>query len=477
MRKINLAGPLLAALALAGCGGGSGGSASGPLSRAGRLSVTITWPERTRLVPKAANYVKFTVTDAAGKAIKDAAGGDGSFGMSRPTGTPQKDFSTATSPVLESAPYKITASAYAAATDTVPLAVGSADVVITDGGTTNFTITMQSKVTQFKVVLPGANTATVKLDGTVTGAKTFQVPAGGWATAQPVTVTPQDGTNDLVLLPTAGSNSGVLSITGHSNDLTVSGSTDTSTSLFTANVRASKVTAAGESYLLITYKDGTSTNPTTFSTLLPFQVEAPTNVTATAVFNNPPAAFLSGNAKAIAKATISDGINTFAASSSSITGGKLTFSFTGVTDQNVSFKPTVTLSLKDESGNEQVIGTATGTYSHLSTTLDCGALGTLLLSLPTQAKTAHSGDTLTATTVDAKVGGTTHTFAAGLFDTTGTSSTSFVTLTPANGTPFVSGGVKVALVTPNPTGTATFPIKFDAGALSATGNLVYTVTP
>jgi hypothetical protein len=124
--------PLLALLA--GCGGGGGGGTTP--TQTGKAAITITWPNRSRVLPAAANSIKLVFTQngtilATQVVPRPVAGGT----------------SSVTVEGIHIGTVTVTATAYPNADGTgVAQAVGTTIVTITEGGTTAVTLNFNSTI-------------------------------------------------------------------------------------------------------------------------------------------------------------------------------------------------------------------------------------------------------------------------------------------------------------------------------------------
>jgi DNA-binding beta-propeller fold protein YncE len=144
MRKRTYLGVLAACAvggALASCGGGHGGGgtvpAAGPDGR-GSISFMIRWPSRTRLIPIAANSIKFTISpdpNGAGPQVAVRPNSSITFGD------------------LPAGSYTISAAAFPSndGSGTVPQAVGSVTATVEAGKTRPVPITLASTITQVEI--------------------------------------------------------------------------------------------------------------------------------------------------------------------------------------------------------------------------------------------------------------------------------------------------------------------------------------
>lgn len=177
---------LITALCLSGCGGGS---ISNIAKATGRAVVTIVWPDRSRLIPAAANSISIKINEGATTIAQKI--------VARPS---SGNSSTVTFDSLPSGSYSAVATAFpnadgsgtAQATGTVPL-------TLTVGQTTAFTITMASTVDHIEL---SAAKNTVVSGGTLQ-----------------VAVTAKDAAGSVVLLAPgklqwASSNTGSASVNG-----------------------------------------------------------------------------------------------------------------------------------------------------------------------------------------------------------------------------------------------------------------------
>ena len=217
-RLVSFLTPVVVLSFVAGCGGSSSSVDSSGTARA---TLTFTWPQRSRLIPIASNSIKISISN-------------GTTTFEKLVTRPDAVNSTTTQITFDkvnSGNYQVTATAYPNADGTGrPQALGTTSLSISQGQTTNFNITMDSTVTQVKIVGPLSLVANVPT--------TF--------TAQAI-----DSANYLVLVDpstlqwTAGTN---LSLTGgptvFSDSVTVTG------------------TAVGADDLILTYVEPTVGRPT-----------------------------------------------------------------------------------------------------------------------------------------------------------------------------------------------------------------------
>lgn len=162
---------LAACAALAGCGGSSGRAADA--ARTGRATITVVWPQRSRLIPDAANSIRVDIRSstqvvASQLLARPAAGGSVTVTFDPlPTGD------------LAAAAYaypQADGSGTAQAQSSVPLHIDS-------GQTTSFTITMASTISEIDLTPSALN---LVVHGTI-----------------PVTPTAKDASGAVVLISPA----------------------------------------------------------------------------------------------------------------------------------------------------------------------------------------------------------------------------------------------------------------------------------
>lgn len=200
-------------LGLSGCGGAGGGKAGGTGDSRGVLKMTVTWPDATRLIPNQTQSIKLIAKDSQGNVVPflvtdlaNSAAGARDF-VARPADG--KTSIVQTEPLLADT-YTITAEAYSVTDPTNAAnagnrtAFGDATVEIKAGDTKNFTVTMSSTFTGFKVTLNGqsvvateASTASISLNATDIGN---------------LTVEPQSGAGGLVLFPVGATPTSTISV-------------------------------------------------------------------------------------------------------------------------------------------------------------------------------------------------------------------------------------------------------------------------
>jgi 6-phosphogluconolactonase (cycloisomerase 2 family) len=134
---------------LTGCGGNNGNAAQ----QTGTLALSVTWPERTRLVPTASNSIRLVVTHAGVQVATQV--------IQRPSAPPLTQVYTF--PNIPTGSATLTATAYPNADATgVAQAMGSVPFTITSAQTTNLNIAMDSTVNSLELgpttltVAPGA---------------------------------------------------------------------------------------------------------------------------------------------------------------------------------------------------------------------------------------------------------------------------------------------------------------------------------
>jgi len=160
-----------------GCGGSSNNVAAGTNAR-----ITIVWPERSRLIPLAANSVRITLSNADNNYTQL---------VSRDTASNSNTSKIQFNNVVVG-DYTVTATAFPGSDGSgIAQATGSTNISILQGQTTDFTVTMDSTVTQLDV--SGSTTLTVNVPSSLT-------------------VSPKNSAGDLVLVDpsqlrwTAGTN-------------------------------------------------------------------------------------------------------------------------------------------------------------------------------------------------------------------------------------------------------------------------------
>ena len=122
---------------VAGCGGGSGGAPAGT----GRATITVTWPDRSRLIPVASNSIKVTFSKGATVVASQV--------LQRPT---QGNQTTATFDALPPGDLTVTAAAYPTTDGTgVAQAKASLPVTIVANQVTPVDITMASTIDHLEV--------------------------------------------------------------------------------------------------------------------------------------------------------------------------------------------------------------------------------------------------------------------------------------------------------------------------------------
>jgi 6-phosphogluconolactonase (cycloisomerase 2 family) len=139
----------LVAAFLTGCGGNNGNGAQ----QKGTLALSVTWPERTRLVPTASSSIRLVVTSAGVQVATQV--------IQRPSAPPLTQVYTF--PNIPTGSATLSATAYPNADATgVAQAMGSTPFTITSAQTTNLNIAMDSTVNSLELgpatltVAPGA---------------------------------------------------------------------------------------------------------------------------------------------------------------------------------------------------------------------------------------------------------------------------------------------------------------------------------
>ena len=140
---------LLCLLFLVGCGGGNNSQLVSTGGQ-GRATLTVQWPERTRLIPDASNSIKVVInqgtTLVATKTLPRPASG----------GTSTVDF-----PTLPTGALDVTATAYPNANGTgVAQATATVPLVIVANQTSNFSITMASTIQHLDLTAPASSVDT-----------------------------------------------------------------------------------------------------------------------------------------------------------------------------------------------------------------------------------------------------------------------------------------------------------------------------
>ena len=173
----------LLVLSLLGCGGGSSSTQTGAKG-VSRAVVTVRWPDRSRVVPAAANSLQISIMDGATPvssqlAVRPAAGGTATVSFdSLPVGN-----------------FAIAATAFPQADGTgTPLAAASAPLALLAGQTTTFSLTLASTIDHLELTAPAnqiTSGATLALGVTAkdaTGAVVLLTPGKlTWTSSQPAT--------------------------------------------------------------------------------------------------------------------------------------------------------------------------------------------------------------------------------------------------------------------------------------------------
>lgn len=139
---------LCATLLMAGCGGWVGsrlGSGQTSISNRGKAEIRFVWPERSRLIPLAANSIRLRLSNANQTYTQV---------VNRPTAVGSNATPIVFDPI-EVGDYTVTAEAFpqADATGTIQ-AAGTTSISVTQGQNTTFTVTMLSQVATVTVTGP-----------------------------------------------------------------------------------------------------------------------------------------------------------------------------------------------------------------------------------------------------------------------------------------------------------------------------------
>lgn len=254
------------ALALSGCGGAGGGS---PTKNGKPFSIKVTWPARTRMIPKAAGAIKLTVVLKSGGTPVSAI-------LYRPKDHSDAGVTKEYIPefgYLDPGEYRVAAQAYVtkeAGTEAdpvlsdEPIAGAEQEVKVTAGTTTPLSITMGTTVTRFLVnglkplIDPGAtpqddyylltNGQWKGKDGTPYAYLPF-VNTGSTT----VTLTPQDDEGNTLLIAKGVNTLGVSVGGGLSYESSVGQQGDSATGL---SGTITVVSNAPGTFLGLNYKDG-----------------------------------------------------------------------------------------------------------------------------------------------------------------------------------------------------------------------------
>jgi uncharacterized protein YjdB len=179
---------------LAGCGGGGGGVAG---NATGRATFNIVWPNRSRLIPLAANSIKVDIV-RNGSTV-------GSQTVARPAGG---GAASVVFPLLPTGQLTATATAYPNADGTgVAQATATIPLTIQANQNTNFTITMASTISQI-VVNPSP--ASVAVGQTAQLTMTAKDAAGNVVLTTPSKITWSSANNNRVTVDSTGLATGVL---------------------------------------------------------------------------------------------------------------------------------------------------------------------------------------------------------------------------------------------------------------------------
>lgn len=259
----NVGWPLLIGFLLTGCGGTSVSTLS--TSRApGSANIVVTWPKSTRVIPGDAQSIEVLLTPVtSGLNAPTVTLTNGTDYISRPV---SGNISNVTTVQLAPGTYTVAAKAWPGSTPTsggAVSALGSTNLVISAGQTSDFTVTMASTIDHLEVTA-GATTVEVDTTGKVS-------PGGGGSSTvlplipsllNPISIVPKDvsGAN-LVLFPatlTGGEISnpdGKLLVGGQTSVLdNVAGST------LTANLAANADATNGfDSNVVVQYSEAGST--------------------------------------------------------------------------------------------------------------------------------------------------------------------------------------------------------------------------
>ncbi len=208
---------------LAGCGGGGGGSSTAPKEQTGQAVFTVQWPDRSRLIPRASNSIRLTLSSGGSPVVTTL--------LTRPA-------STASFTNLQIGDYTATAVAYPNPDGSgVAQAQASVPITISTGQTTDVTLVLNSTIQKLDVT-PPTPTTTVRNQVQLTA--TPRDAAGNVVLVLPSTlswqsVDPKVATVDNAGLVTAV-RGGIVTITATETESNVSGAASVTVANGNANV-------------------------------------------------------------------------------------------------------------------------------------------------------------------------------------------------------------------------------------------------
>ncbi|MDX1935274.1 MAG: PQQ-binding-like beta-propeller repeat protein [Capsulimonadales bacterium] len=150
---------------LSGCGSGSGAlrPVAGVTRAKGTVTMTVSWPARTRLIPEVANSIRITLERLPDTAIPTPRTVD-PIVMNRPFTTDGSGTTTATFTNLELGTYRVVATAFPGTGtpgipnpttgENVPVATKEAGTVVVGAGNNTVTLTMDSTIAVLEPLLP-----------------------------------------------------------------------------------------------------------------------------------------------------------------------------------------------------------------------------------------------------------------------------------------------------------------------------------
>jgi len=210
--KLRSIAPIFMAALLVGCGG-SGGPGGGPVGGPGELTFTVEWPDRTRMIPNAANAIRVRIFPE-GVSVNNPGNAVGSLLIARPGGLPSAV--TANLQNVAAGAYEVVAEGFAGIddggtpadpSDDSPignaLSRGQGQAVIVAGETTPFTVTMNPELARMRVTIRSAsqNSPATNLPntGVITNVSGTYRPDELYF----IEAAPQNAAGSALLLPTA----------------------------------------------------------------------------------------------------------------------------------------------------------------------------------------------------------------------------------------------------------------------------------
>ncbi len=261
IRSSLVASAVLSALVLSGCGGagGDGGTSGGR----GNLTFTVQWPDRTRLIPNAANAIRVRIFPE-GANVGNPSNAVGTRFVIRPGGLP--DEVTVSLSDVAAGTYEVVAEGFENRNDNgtpgddsddtpvgAALSRGQGQAAILAGGSTPFTVTMNPELARMRVTIRSTSETSAATSLPNTGVVT-NVP-GNYNPEELyfIEAAPQNAAGTALLLPTAQALELTFNGAGGMQVLAQQADTSGATPVARAVFAASSVGTAG---FQINYFDG-----------------------------------------------------------------------------------------------------------------------------------------------------------------------------------------------------------------------------